>query len=346
MILLSGCTFGNAKRGKTSSMLAAFPNGIYVGDVAKTKMTAQVEYGFEPLTWPVDEDVLGYQIPESYTVGRVAYDIRKEVTELDTLIAVERFLGECLVADRQQGIEPAFDALCVDDVRLLALGSLTSWEDSGVHITNKGNEDMRTLYRMLGGRLARMTVAAREIRLNFWSTTHEVEPGMADGKKIWGGPDFGSSGQVQKVPQWLYTIVRAVLDDKWPDPDGFPSSAWCDNTNPNWVTNDSMGVFGPKSPLNIREVARASAIGLKLSRFPGLDWQEDLAGWTATKLKPIQTITKSVTAGLAAEAINEAVKQGYTDASVPGSDRHIRWAFQDGLAREMIWRQANSPFRF
>ena len=345
-ILLSGVTFGQAKRGKTSSMLASFPNAIYVGDVAKTLMTAKVEYGFEPLTWPVDEDVLGYDIPSDYKVGPKTFDLRDEVTDLEMLIAVERFLADCLYTDREDGVTPAFDTLAVDDVRLLALTSLSQWEDEGVHINKNGNEDPRTLYRILGGRLARMTASVRGMGLHFWSTTHEVDPGTNERGKVWGGPDFGSSGQVQKVSQWLYTIVRAILDKDWPDPDGFPGSAWCDNTHPNWVTNDSMGIFGKRSPLNIREAARASKIGLVLSRYPGLEWQDDLADWVADKLAAHAVITVPLTTDLSGESVREAVRRGYTGADVPFADRHVRWAFQDGLARAMIRRQQQSPFRF
>jgi len=325
-MLVNGVVFGESKKAKSSTMLAAFPNAIYVGDVAKTLLTADVELGFEPLVWPCD---IGYDIPER---------LDRQVTDIDMLIEVMDFLGECLDSDLRDGHEPLFDAMCVDDWRLLADGSLTSWEDEGRHINANGNEDPRTLYRLLNGANARVAFRVRDrISMHFWCTTHEIGPDTVNGKPEKGVPDFGSRGQGKMVPKWLYTIVRAITDKGYPDPFDFQYAAFCDPLS-SWVTNDSMGIFRKTSPLNIR-VAVLLGMDIVLSRRPGLEWQDAVMHWVAGQLSELDKITTERVWDIAQKAGARAAERGLVDPAAPGAEKHMRWAVQDGLALAIFQQQ-------
>jgi hypothetical protein len=91
--------------------------------------------------------------------------------------------------------------------------------------------------------------------------------------------------------------------------------------NSDWITGDRTGVCYDKTPGNMREILHASESNYRLSRLPGLEWQDELADRIALALAQ-------------GAEINEALQ-----ASIIGyqaNPLHLRWGCQDGIARYVL----------
>ena len=92
------------------------------------------------------------------------------------------------------------------------------------------------------------------------------------------------------------------------------------------MTGDRTGICTKKTPGNLRELLRASESNYKLSRLPGLEWQDDVA----------EAVAQDIVGGAAVQEAIQSAVSGRTDNSL-----HLRWACQDGIARGVLQQQAS-----
>ena len=292
--------YGQPKKRKTSDMLAAFPNALFIGVPSALSLVAQNELGFTPSVYPNPPQTL----PELINL----------LTELS-----------------QQNLSDQCGAVVIDDASHLCKRSMLQWEDEAP-VGRSGKKDRFYQYQQLDRRLLQLAGLARHLGVHMAMNFHERMPGSnADGHFCAGGPDVQSRNQVKTLPSWCDINVRAMIDNAYPDP-WFPSSYYCDPTDPEWITGDRTGVCQKKTPGNLREILRSSKSNYRLGRVPGLEWQDDIA----------DAIANSITQGVPVlDAINEAV------AGNKNNPLHLRWACQDGIARGILAKQqSRSLFNF
>ena len=281
--------FGKPKKGKTSDALAAFPTALFVGVPSAIQLVAQNELGFTPAMHPSPPQTL----PE--------------------LVYLLDQIG-------QSDMAAQYGAIVIDDASHICKRSMLFWEEQAP-TGRSGRKDRFYAYQQLDRHLLTMSGLARHLGVHLVLTFHERTPSTnVDGYHCPGGPDVPSRNQTETVPSWCDVNVRAMVDPQHPDP-WFKRSYYCDPMNSDWITGDRTGVCFDKTPGNMREILHASESNYRLSRIPGLEWQDELADRVALAL------------GQGAD-LNDALQ-----ASIIGyqaSPLHLRWACQDGIARHIL----------
>jgi hypothetical protein len=247
------CVYGKPKKKKTSDVIAAFPNGLYIGVPAAIALVANNELGIQPAIHPNPPQIL----PEL-------------VTMLEQL------------ADNPETLRP-YGALIIDDASHICQQSMLYWQDTAPK-GRSGKKDHFYQYQQLNRHLLQLAGLSRHLGVHLAMTFHERAPGTnMDGRFCPGGPDVPSRNQTETLPSWCDLNIRAMVDQSYPDP-WFPAVYYCDPADPEWVTGDRTGVCTRKTPGNIREILRASTTGYALARYPGLEWKDDVAEVVATAM--------------------------------------------------------------
>ena len=284
--------YGKPKQKKTSDALAAFPTALFLGVPSAITLVAQNELGFTPSVHP--------EPPKN----------------LVSLVALLRGLADTGEAEK-------YGAVVIDDLSHLCQHSMLEWVDEAP-MGRSGKKDRFFPYQQLNQHLLEIAHLSRHLGVHLVMTFHERTPGTnADGRFCPGGPNVPSRNQVETLPSWCDLNVRAMVDPNYPDP-WFPGIYYCDPTNPEWVTGDRTGICSTKTPGNLREILRASESNYKLSRLPGLEWQDEVA----------QSVADDMLGGAAVQDAIQSAVSGRTDNPL-----HLRWACQDGIARGVLLQQ-------
>ena len=288
------CIYGKPKKKKTSDVIAAFPGGLFIGVPSAIALVANNELGIQPAIHPNPPQTL----PEL-------------VQLLETL------------AENPETLRP-YGALIIDDTSHICQQSMLRWAEEAP-TGRSGKKDRFFQYQELNRHLLQLAGLARHLGVHLAMTFHERAPGSnVDGRFCPGGPDVPSRNQVETLPAWCDINVRAMLAPTYPDP-WFPSIYYCDPTDADWVTGDRTGVCSAKTPGNLREILRASSTNYQLARYPGLEWQDDVA----------EVVAMAIARGA---SVHDAIAQGV--GSVQGVHSfHLRWACQDGIARGVLMQQ-------
>ena len=242
--------YGQPKKRKTSDMLAAFPNALFIGVPSALCLVAQNELGFPPSVYPNPPQTL----PE---------------------------LVELLTELSQQDLSSRCGAVVIDDASHLCKQSMLRWEEEAP-VGRSGKKDRFYQYQQLDRNLLQLAGLSRHLGVHLAMNFHERMPGTnAEGHFCAGGPDVPSRNQVKTLPSWCDINVRAMIDPGYPDP-WFAGSYYCDPTDPEWITGDRTGVCRAKTPGNLREILRASKSSYHLGRVDGLEWQDEVADRVAT----------------------------------------------------------------
>ena len=250
--------YGQPKKKKTSDLLAAFPNGLFVGVPSALTLVAQNELGYTPAVHP---------------------DPPQTLVQLVQLLETFAY---------NPGSAEPYGAIIIDDASHLCKRSMLEWEQ-------QAGRNKFLPYQMLNKHLLHISGLARHLGVHMAMTFHERAPGSnADGLACPGGPEVPSRNQVQTIPSWCDLNVRAMVDSTYPDP-WFPGVYYCDPTDPEWITGDRLGVCSRKTPGNIREILRASNSGYNLSRIGGLEWQDDIAEQIAQEMASGTSAKQAVT---------------------------------------------------
>ena len=267
--------YGQPKKKKTSDMLAAFPNALFIGVPSALTLVAQNELGFTPRVYnPVPQT-----LPE---------------------------LVELLQNLSTQNLSESCGAVVIDDASHLCQRSMLHWMEEAP-TGRSGKKDRFYQYQQLNKYLLQLAALSRHLGVHMAMTFHERMPGAnADGHFCPGGPEVPSRNQVKTLPSWCDINVRAMVDPAYPDP-WFPGIYYCDPTDPEWVTGDRTGVCRPKTPGNLREILRASKSNYHLGRIPGLEWQDDVADLVAQAMMqdvPVQEAVQAAVAGRSDNALH------------------------------------------
>lgn len=288
------CVYGKPKKKKTSDAIAAFPNGLFIGVPSAIALVANNELGIQPAVHPNPPQTL----PEL-------------VQMLEQLSA------------SPETLKP-YGALIIDDASHICKRSMLMWAEEAP-TGRSGRKDRFFQYQQLNSHLLQLAGLSRHLGVHLAMTFHERPPGSnADGVFCPGGPDVPSRNQTETLPSWCDINVRSMIDPSYPDP-WFSSIYYCDPTDSEWVTGDRTGVCSEKTPGNLREIMNASASGYKLDRFPGLEWQDDVAEQVAEQI---------LLGRQSRDVVVEAMKNHNQYTQV-----HLRWACQDGIARGVLRAQ-------
>jgi hypothetical protein len=288
------CVYGKPKKKKTSDAIAAFPNGLFIGVPSAIALVANNELGIQPAIHPNPPQTL----PEL-------------VQMLEQLSA------------NPETLKP-YGALIIDDASHICKTSMLKWAEEAP-TGRSGRKDRFFQYQQLNSHLLQLAGLSRHLGVHLAMTFHERPPGSnVDGVFCPGGPDVPSRNQTETLPSWCDINVRSMIDPSYPDP-WFSSIYYCDPTDSEWVTGDRTGVCSEKTPGNLREVMNASASGYQLARFPGLEWQDDVA----------EEVAEQILLGRQSRDIAVEVMKNHSQYA----QVHLRWACQDGIARGVLRAQ-------
>lgn len=299
MSAISSLVYEQAKYRKTSLYLAAYPNGLFVGRRGAIAEVALSEYGYEPAI----PDVSIRTLPE----------LREAV--------------DGWVAD---GTLKQFDALIVDDWSLISHASMGEWEAAA---EAKAEERSRREGRKVGVSgfeiwnpyrdcQSHILSVCTNLNIHFGAVAHIREP--KDGRP--GIPDVPSANLGKNLPAWFDIVARARESKDWADP-SMPYELYAKDSDKNWITNDRTGVIKPTAPMNLRAILRMRRVPTKLSRLPGLEWQDDVADEVAAEI---------VSGVPVADVIAARFPGGIPEPPDSYEDAHARWPLQDGLALGML----------
>lgn len=258
------CVYGKPKRKKTSDVLAAFPNALFIGVPSAISLVAQNELGFTPAV---------YESPP------------QTLPELVNLLQS--------IAD--QKLAAQYGAIVIDDASHICKHSMLVWQQEAPK-GRSGKSDRFYQYQQLNEYLLRLSSISRYLGCHLVMTFHERAPGSnVDGIFCPGGPDVPSRNQTEVLPSWCDINLRSMVDPTYPDP-WFPHVYYCDPADPEWITGDRTGVCNRMTPGNLREILRASASGYHLPRIPGLEWQDDAADQIAAGIDEGCDVVETISA--------------------------------------------------
>lgn len=300
--------YADPKFGKTAAFLRAFPTGLYIGRRDAIQPVAESVCGFTPEPWQIVENI----------------------TTLPELIW---WLTDDKVGLRSPGWQSYIqagivNAIYIDDLSQMASKSVILWE------AEAGNDRFYG-WKKLDRALDHVAVLLADLGLMCGVSMHKVDPKFDTRDKSptkgmllsMGAPEVPSSKQIQAVPGWA-TLVAPVRAGASGDP-WWGRVICVDSSEAGlWVSGDRNSVCWSETPLNLREILRASSMPYRFTRRPGLEWQEDYAHAVADALDRGEQLL----------AIAERVFPifgAYANPGMPG-ERHVQWAIQDGIAMHRI----------
>lgn len=148
-----------------------------------------------------------------------------------------------------------------------------------------------------------------------------------------GGPEVPSVNQLQSLPGWSDIVGRGGMDPMYPDP-LWQRTLFVDVQDKSWITGDRFNVCWPQTPLNLREIIRASSSGYTLPRRKGLEYQEDVAAWVRAEI--VKDVSPANVERVYADVYGRFDPK-YVAPKTPG-EMHVQWAIQDGIAAAVIQR--------
>jgi len=319
----TGVLFEEAKRYKTSILVSAFPNALFIGAAPAITLVAEAEYGFTPTVWP-------WPMSDNNSSETAAdyFGLPPRIEVLPDLYEVLDFLDK-------EGYADTFGALVNDDLSAICKRSIRWWKLEG-RTTKGGSEDYYYPWQQLDGFMVDVAGQSRHMGCHCWSTAWKRGRSYDKKKKLWfpGGPDIGNAAQTALLPGWFDTNLRSVVDNEYPDP-WLSGALWADVRSVDWKTGDRNGVAvnGRKIPPNVRELLAASQTPYRLDRLPGLEWQDELADELAEVVAVYGPRTAEVW-----QVISDTFKGNVPEAPRTPDEAHLRWALQDGMARGILRR--------
>lgn len=319
-----GVVFGETKRLKTSCLLAAFPNALYIGAAPAISLVAENEYGFSPTIWP-------WRLSPTETSADY-YSLPSRVETLPDLYEVLQMIDE-------EGYATEFGAVVNDDLTPICKRSVRAWKLEG-RVTKGGSEDFYYPYQQLDGFMVDVAGLSRHMGGHCWSTAWERSSSYNPQKRKTypGGPDVGSAEQSERLPGWFDTNVRALVDSDYPDM-WMRGCLFADVRSSEWKTGDRNGVAinGRRVPPNVRELLRAARTPYVLARLDGCQWQDELAEEVAQAVVAYGSRSREVWGVVAGVFGGEVPESPQTSDGL-----RLRWACQDGVARGVLRRMLAS----
>lgn len=307
---------GEIKTGKTSAAMAAYPEALFIGVKESLEMT-----WVNSLAMPVDKLKVLKKAPRT-------------LQELDGFLAsLEARKAEGKSVPRQ---------IVVDDFSKIVTTTFNKFDESPESFSKKtGNKDAFYAGKKTGPIIERICERSRHLGITVVFIMHEKKPGYdGEGNFRKGGPQTPWRSMGEHIEAWFDINLRVVMDEDSLDPWDFNRTFFCD-TGSDWHVGDRSEVCWDKTPGSLYEVMRAG--GSRVVRYPGMEWQDEVAETVANALTTRDARSKSdVKATLA--SIQGDIRGGAAASRHP---KHLRWAVQDGIARYLIRaRQQQDIFDF
>lgn len=198
-----------------------------------------------------------------------------------------------------------FDAVIVDDLSFLATQTVMALEG-------------RFHGWKLWGEIKRLGVMLRDqarflgvgVGMNTWLKP----PSMKDGKPRRGGPELPGS-----LPEAIPAMADLVLRCSWNEERRPWGGEYHGRASSTWIGKDRNHGIADPSPMNLRAILTVG--GYRLSRLPGLEWQDGVMHQLADAVK-----------GASPAEVAQVAEQVYKGLLSQNHDpRHVRWAVRDGL---------------
>ena len=246
--------YGEPKRRKTSSLLAAFPNALCIGVRDNLLAIGNDQLGFSPRMLP------------------------EEPRDLDQLLRVLRSHEQHLAS---------YGEVIVDDISLLCKTSMVNWRKQAPRSKKTGKADGFYPYKNLEDRLTELADLMRHSGCKLAVSAHERKPKFDEDTRellTIGGPEIPMARLVEDLPAWCDVNIRAVLDNSYEDPWTPRVTFYAEPDDKAWITGSRISPFTRRTPASIREALRASATPYVLRRLQGFEWQDDVADTVAEAL--------------------------------------------------------------
>lgn len=304
------CLFGEMKTGKTSAALAAYPTGLGIGVPDNLRLLWHNTLSLPPGDLYVQEPPVR-ALESRNDNGVDVYGL------LDLLDGIEQMAPE----DRPP-------ALIIDDFGKIVESTFSVYDSSPKAMAKSGNHDNFYAGKQVAPMIDKLCEQARHLGVAVVAILHE-KPAKYDMTGAWqkGIADLPWRAMARDLEAWFDISVRVCGDEDSLDP-WFRRSFFHRPYDKNWITGDRSEVCWENTPGSLYEVLRAA--GASVRRFPGLEWQDDVADEAAALLAGV-TNRLDVQKILAAEG-----KTWHIDGR---NRKHVRWAVQDGIARMQIQRR-------
>lgn len=305
------CLYGQAKTGKTSAAIAAFPNAHLIGVEANLDFIWRRTLGLP-----------------SEPAG-VMWMTKPPPEDLETLVGMVEEARGWPEEHRRRG-------LIVDDAGKLIDRTYQKFDAQPESFSRKtGNKDAFYAGKKTAPIINDLCAAARYADIPVVLVMHEKEPKYSqDGVWQIGVPDLPWRSLSEDLEAWFDLNLRVVGDpdslDPWFGDGRVGRRLFHQYGDKNWMTGDRSEVCWDATPGSLYEVLRAG--GSPVTRFKNktaridLSWQDEVADEVAVLLEGV-TDRNDVKRRLASK-----FKGRYTDKH----EKHTRWAMQDGIARYQI----------
>lgn len=234
---LFGLYYGDSNTGKSTDLVYTFPNGFYVGP-------------------PGGVTKIG--------VGVVGWLPKHDEGSIDTL---EKLIVQ-LPAIQRLGC----DALIIDDLSVIAEKTVRT---SRPAFPSSGDGRFK-LWQHVADCLFTLRDHCRALSIHVAANAHPMGAWTDEGGVRWkGGPWFPGRLAPIHFPPVTDQVLRAkkeLLPDQLPEE--WPAVYANDTLDQDWYSKDRLDVCWAKTPMNLREILTAGRY--KLSRAPGLEWQDEV----------------------------------------------------------------------
>jgi len=294
------CLFGEIKEGKTSAALQAYPGALCIGVPDNMRLI-----WCNTMSLPADAIWIQEPAPR----------------DIEQLLALITDIESWPDADRPP-------AIIVDDFGKMVEQTYRRFDESReAYMTTSGKHDNFYAGKQVSPLIDVITEKCRHLGIAVVFILHEKQPKFDnDGNWRRGMPALPWQAMTRQLQGWFDVNVRVVGDEDSLDP-WLSRALYHKHHDRNWITGDRSEVCWEHTPGSLYEVLRAG--GAKVSRFPGLEWQDGVADEVAAALADA-----GVTDCL---SVKKALALCGSTWQVAGrKKRHIRWAVQDGIARFAI----------
>lgn len=160
------------------------------------------------------------------------------------------------------------DAFVLDDFSVLADRTYRLYAPA---VIAANNNNAHAAYTWIANIVATVRDQMREANVHCWFGAHAQPAWIEQGVRLKGRPLLPGKLAPKTFPALPDMILRATVD---PTVRGWPVVYKVDKLDPDWETKDRTDVCWERTPANVRAIL--THFGYKLSRAPGLEWQDEL----------------------------------------------------------------------
>lgn len=295
--------FGDPKVGKTAAALQCAPTAMCAGVPANLQLIWR-----NTLDLPPEELWLADPVPKT----------------ADDLLQLGYALEQMAPEDRPT-------ELIVDDAGLNIASTFHDLDESDeAYATKSGAKNKFYAGLQMNPQIAEMSELFRHLGIMVIFLFHENKPKFGDSGKQKGGPRMPWRAHAEALEAWFDLNLRVYSDSDSFDP-WFKRAFLCDADGNDWLTGDRSETCWKQTPGSLYEVLRAG--GSTVRRYPGLEWQDEVADEVAALLREADVASP--------DDVKRVLAENGARWHMGRKPKHVRWAVQDGIARMLIEDRRN-----